>query len=306
MTHSRLTHAVQALMQAYTSPSVLQTSHGSLPSRDAIIKTLLDFRELLLPGYYGIVAQAATRERIRGLVEDIATELPKQIALALCHDRKLPREHCAECSDCQAEAEAIVWDLLDRLPALREMLAEDVEAAYLGDPAAHDHDEVILSYPCVQAIFVHRIAHDLFTRRVPLIPRIMSEYVHGRTGIDIHPGAQIGRRFFIDHGTGVVIGETTVIGNNVKLYQGVTLGALSFPKDANGSLVRHIKRHPTIEDDVVIYAGATILGGETVIGRGSVIGGNVWLTHSVAPYSKVVIEEPHIRIVTRTETARAT
>jgi serine O-acetyltransferase len=306
MTPSRLTQTVHALMESYTSLSALQPNHRALPSRNAIIKTLHDFRELLLPGYYGLVAEAATPERVRALVEAIATELPAQIALALCHERKLPKEHCAGCAECQAEAKAIVWDLLDRLPVLREMLAEDVEAAYLGDPAAHDHDEVILSYPCVQAILVHRIAHDLFTRGVPLIPRIMSEYVHGQTGIDIHPGAKIGRRFFIDHGTGVVIGETTVIGNNVKLYQGVTLGALSFPKDATGALVRHIKRHPTIEDDVVIYAGATILGGETVIGRGSIIGGNVWLTHSVAPYSKVVIEEPHIRIVTRAETARAT
>ncbi|MGQ9897154.1 MAG: serine O-acetyltransferase EpsC [Acidobacteriota bacterium] len=305
MTHPRLTQSVQALMQAYTLPSVLPTNHRSLPSRDAIIETLPNFWELLLPGYDGTVAPAATPERVRRLMEDIATRLSAQIALALCHERKLLREHCSECSDCQAEAQAIVWDLLDRLPVLREMLAEDVEAAYLGDPAAHNHDEVILSYPCVRAILVHRIAHDLFTCGVPLIPRIMSEYVHGQTGIDIHPGAKIGRRFFIDHGTGVVIGETTVIGDNVKLYQGVTLGALSFPKDASGALVRHIKRHPTIEDDVVIYAGATILGGETVIGRGSVIGGNVWLTRSVAPYSKVVIEEPHMRIVTRTETARA-
>lgn len=304
--HPRLTQAAQAMMRSYAASSALRHHRGALPSRDAIIKTLLDFRELLFPGYYGAVTQAATPERVRALLEDIAAELPRQIALALCHGRRLPPDACAECADCRAEAEAIVWDLLDRLPVLREWLAEDVEAAYLGDPAAHDHDEVILSYPCIQAILVHRIAHDLFTRGVPLIPRIMAEYVHGRTGIDIHPGARIGRRFFIDHGTGVVIGETTVIGDNVKLYQGVTLGALSFPKDADGLLVRHVKRHPTIEDDVVIYAGATILGGETVIGRGSVIGGNVWLTRSVEPYSKVVIEDPQIRIVTRAGAARAT
>ncbi|MFQ3583140.1 serine acetyltransferase [Chloracidobacterium validum] len=303
--HPRLTQVVQSITQSYAVSSALRHDCGALPSRDAIIKALLDFRELLLPGYYGVVARAAATERVRELVEDIATELPTQIALALCHDRQVPKADCAECAECRAEAQAVVWDLLDHLPVLREMLAQDVDAAYLGDPAAHDRDEVILSYPCVQAILVHRIAHDLFTRGVPLIPRIMAEYVHGRTGIDIHPGARIGRRFFIDHGTGVVIGETTIIGDNVKIYQGVTLGALSFPKDANGALVRHIKRHPTIDDDVVIYAGATILGGETVIGRGSVIGGNVWLTHSVPPYSKVVIDDPHIRIVTRTETTRA-
>ncbi|MCS7079642.1 MAG: serine acetyltransferase [Chloracidobacterium sp.] len=304
--HPRLTQAAQAMMQSYAASSALRHDRGALPSRDAIIKTLLNFRELLFPGYYGAVTRAATPERVQELLEDIATELPKQITLALCHDRQLPQAACAECAECRAEAEAIVWDLLDRLPVFREWLAEDVDAAYMGDPAAHDHDEVILSYPCIQAILVHRIAHDLFTRGVPLIPRIMAEYIHGQTGIDIHPGARIGRRFFIDHGTGVVIGETTVIGDNVKLYQGVTLGALSFPKDADGLLVRHVKRHPTIEDDVVIYAGATILGGETVIGRGSVIGGNVWLTRSVEPYSKVVIEEPQIRIVTRAGAARAT
>ena len=178
------------------------------------------------------------------------------------------------------------------------MLATDVEAAYEGDPAATSFDEIIFSYPSIYAVMVYRLAHVLYKMRVPLIPRIMTEHAHHRTGIDIHPGTEIGTHFFIDHGTGVVIGGTAVIGNHVKLYQGVTLGAFSFDKDASGELVRNTKRHPTIEDDVVIYAGATILGGETVIGRGSVIGGNVWLTHSVPPGTRVLQDSPNLRIIT--------
>lgn len=176
---------------------------------------------------------------------------------------------------------------LSTLPQLHESLVADVQAAYDGDPAAKDLVEIRLSYPGVLAVAIYRLAHALLTLEVPLIPRIMTEYAHMLTGIDIHPGATIGERFFIDHGTGVVIGETTVIGDDVKLYQGVTLGALSFPKDAQGQVVRHIKRHPTIEDRVTIYAGATVLGGNTVIGHDSVIGGNVWLTDSVPAGSKV-------------------
>jgi len=173
-------------------------------------------------------------------------------------------------------------ELLGQLPELRRKIHLDVEAAFEGDPAAKSHEEVILAYPGLEAISIHRFAHELWIRNIPLLPRMMSEYIHGKTGIDIHPGATIGESFFIDHGTGVVIGETTVIGKNVKIYQGVTLGALSVRKELS-----HKKRHPTIEDEVTIYAGATILGGETVIGRGSVIGGNVWITESVPPYSRV-------------------
>jgi serine O-acetyltransferase len=179
----------------------------------------------------------------------------------------------------------VVEEFFEEMPKIRIILAKDLEAAVRGDPAAKSADEVILSYPGFQAIAVHRIAHFLWTRQVPIIPRMMSELVHSRTGIDIHPGAEIGESFFIDHGTGVVIGETTVIGKNVKLYQGVTLGALSVKKE-EGSC----KRHPTIEDDVTIYANATILGGEIVIGRGSVIGGSVWITQSVPPDSKIYLK----------------
>ncbi|MEM7409125.1 MAG: serine O-acetyltransferase EpsC [Myxococcota bacterium] len=187
------------------------------------------------------------------------------------------------------EPMAVVEDFLPRLPIIRSRLAEDVEAAYRGDPAARGFGEIVAAYPAVRAIAIHRIAHALAALRVPILPRMMAEHAHDRTGIDIHPGARIGRRFFIDHGTGVVVGETTEIGDDVRIYQGVTLGALS-PRQ--GESLRGQKRHPTIEDGVTIYAGATILGGSTVIGRESVIGGNVWITESIAPGSRVVAEPP--------------
>ncbi len=188
---------------------------------------------------------------------------------------------------------------LQRIPHLREMLAGDVQAAYDGDPAAINTDEVLLAYPGMLAITVYRVAHELWKLEVPLIPRIMTEHAHGWTGIDIHPGAQIGKNFFIDHGTGVVIGETTQIGENVKIYQGVTLGALSFPKDERGRLIRGTKRHPTIENDVTIYANATILGGTTVIGQGSTIGGNVFITSSVPPGCMVSLKSPELKFRNR-------
>jgi serine O-acetyltransferase len=195
--------------------------------------------------------------------------------------------------DCAGRARAGTLRLLRQVPAIREILVTDIQAAYEGDPAATGNEEIILAYPCLVAISIYRLAHVLYQEQVPLIPRMMSEYAHSRTGIDIHPGARIGRRFFIDHGTGVVIGETTEIGDNVKIYQGVTLGARSFPKDEFGRIVKGIKRHPKIEDDVTIYSGATILGGDVVIGRGSVVGGNVWLMHSLPANSKVVANVPH-------------
>ena len=190
-------------------------------------------------------------------------------------------------------AGALVERFFARLPAARAMLAEDVEAAFEGDPAAKSYAEIVAAYPSVWAVATYRVAHELVQLGVPLVPRVMSEHAHARTGIDIHPGASIGRRFFIDHGTGVVIGETCQIGDRVVIYQGVTLGALAPRK---GQLLRGVKRHPTLEDDVTIYAGATILGGETVIGRGSVIGGNVWLTHPIPPCSKVQIEPPRLQL----------
>lgn len=201
-------------------------------------------------------------------------------------------ERCRRCRDCRKKATNAVAALVEALPDIQTTLQKDILAAYEGDPAARSTLEVVASYPCLYAIAVHRIAHILYKENVPLVPRIMSELAHSKTGIDIHPGAQIGEGFFIDHGTGVVIGETCVIGNNVKIYQGVTLGALSFLKDAQGRLVKGIKRHPDVGDNVVIYAGATILGGDTKIGSNSEIGGNVWLTHSVPPHSRVYNQQP--------------
>ncbi len=200
------------------------------------------------------------------------------------------KENCAECKKRAAE---ITSSFMESLPEMRQILDTDIEAAYNGDPAARSKTEILFGYPCMEAISIYRLAHRLFTLDVPMIPRIMTEYAHQITGIDIHPGAQIGRYFFIDHGTGVVIGETCTIGDNVKIYQGVTLGAKSFQLDENGNPVKGIKRHPDIEDHVVIYAGATILGGDTVIGRHAVIGGNVWITTSVAPHATVYNTQPY-------------
>ena len=211
-----------------------------------------------------------------GAVGEIAADLQKEIAL-LCSGR---------------DAKEIVDEFLTALPEVRRLVDTDVQAAYDGDPAATSRMEVVMAYPGLYAVTIHRLAHVLYKLKVPIIPRVMSELAHSKTGIDIHPGATIGERFFIDHGTGVVIGETTVIGRNVRLYQGVTLGGLSFNKDANGALVKGLKRHPNIEDNVVIYANATILGGDTTIGHDSEIGGNVWIKESVPPYSRVYNKPP--------------
>jgi serine O-acetyltransferase len=216
-----------------------------------------------------------TAEKSYHIARELVREVEKSIVFAA---RTGNRDLSCGCAGCHAVSELIVDDFFEELPKIRVALALDLKASFKGDPAAKSIEEVILSYPGFDAITVHRLAHFFWNRQVPLIPRMMSELVHGRTGIDIHPGATIGESFFIDHGTGVVIGETTVIGKNVKLYQGVTLGALSVKKEEANQ-----KRHPTIEDDVTIYSGATILGGETVIGRGCTIGGNVWITESVPP-----------------------
>jgi serine O-acetyltransferase len=262
---------------------------AALPSRRAVIEALNHLKPIIYMGFY------STRPLNPGNLRYGVTEhlypayeiLVEQIGRAVQYEQACHRVAAARAPGWD---EAVVMRLFSKLPELRTMLNEDVMAALEGDPAAKSVEEVIFSYPCIQAITTHRIAHELYREQVPMIPRILSEHAHGKTGIDIHPGAQIGRRFFIDHGTGVVVGETSVIGNNVKLYQGVTLGALSLPRDENGSLIRHRKRHPTIEDNVTIYSGATILGGDTVIGEGSVIGGNVWLVESVPPHSKVTYD----------------
>jgi serine O-acetyltransferase len=268
--------------------------HSPLPSYREVVEILADLREILFPGY-GRRQNLHMRNvayHVGDLIDSLHDRLTQQIARAFRHNCRASDLE----ADFEARAQEIVIQFLDALPSLRRVLAEDAQAAYEGDPAARSLDEIIFCYPGLATISVYRLAHVLWELAVPLIPRMMTEYAHGKTGIDIHPGARIGYRFFIDHGTGVVIGETTEIGEGVKIYQGVTLGALSFPRDeSTGEVVRGQKRHPTIEDGVVIYANATILGGGTIIGHHSVIGSSAWLTRSVAPYTVVTIENPRLR-----------
>jgi len=275
---------VESILDSYDRVGGINYVGGAnLPSQRHIVEILHTLRMVLFPGYYeqspieAISLPYVTGERVAWLYKHLSEEINR----CLCFECR-ESDHCERLPECVNRARQATLELLHALPELRVQLQMDVQATLEGDPAAKSANEVILAYPGVAAITVHRLAHFLYQRDVPLLPRIMSEYIHHRTGIDIHPGACIGEAFAIDHGTGVVIGETTIIGDRVKLYQGVTLGALSVSRSMQGR-----KRHPTIEDDVVIYSGATILGGETVIGQGSVIGGNVWLVESVPPYSKV-------------------
>ncbi len=263
-----------------------------IPSREALTDIIHRLSRLLYPGYF--IKNRLEQFNLAYYFGQEATAifelLSEQIVLALRHDCI---RHSLPCMHCDKLGQEATIKLMRELPNLRRMLASDVRAAYQGDPAAKSYDEIIFSYPGLMAITIYRVAHQLWEQGIPLVPRIMSEYAHSATGIDIHPGAHIGESFFIDHGTGVVIGETTEIGNRVRLYQGVTLGALSLPRDA-GAQLRDQKRHPTIQDDVIIYSGATILGGQTVIGARSVIGGNVWLTESVPPDTRVIIKKPEL------------
>lgn len=262
----------------------------NLPVRDKILEILDLLIELIFPGYTG--KRRFTRDNIQFIIGDILcqarTELLEQIELALRHGCRVKK--CDDC-DCETMAAEYTEYLLGRIPEIRKMLKDDVHAAFDGDPAAKSFEEIVISYPYIVAIAIHRIAHELYLKEVPLIPRIMSERAHTQTGIDIHPGAKIGKRFFIDHGTGVVIGETTVIGADVKLYQGVTLGALSFAKDERGNIIKGGKRHPTIEDGVTIYAEATILG-DITIGKEAIIAGNVWVRTSVPAGVTVATAKP--------------
>lgn len=282
--------AIDRLAATYNGEHEIDSlQSAALPNRRSVIEALDHLKPVIYMGFY------STRPLSRGNLRYALSEhlypaydiLNEQIGRAVRFEAMTGRAEVVREPDW---SEGVVLRLFDRLPELRTLLDRDVRAAYDGDPAAKSVEEVIFSYPAIEAVTTYRIAHELYRERVPMIPRILTENAHSRTGIDIHPGATIGHSFFIDHGTGVVIGETSTIGNNVKLYQGVTLGALSFPRDADGALIRHRKRHPTIEDDVTIYSGATILGGDTVIGTGSVIGGNVWLVDSVPPHSKVTFD----------------
>ena len=269
----------------------------NMPQREKILAVLEQLLEILFPGYTGRhpFNRAGVRFIIGDALNHVFQHLSEQVERAFAYRCQL--EACEDC-DCMRLAENAVIGLFRSLPAVREVLKTDVRAALDGDPAAKSMDEVVIAYPGLRAIAVHRVAHELYRAGVPLVARVMSEFAHTTTGIDIHPGATIGRRFFIDHGTGVVIGETAVLGNNVKIYQGVTLGALSFPKDARGRLIKGQKRHPNLQDNVTVYAGATLLGDITV-GHDSVIGGNVWLTESVPPWTKITIPAPELAVQPR-------
>lgn len=271
----------------------LNTERGTnLPGQRAMTDVLEELVALLFPGCHGhgplpaAMVEGLARDRIVA-VSGTLCDMVERVMAFHCK-----RGICQNCGDCKEFARRTVTEFLRSLAEIRTVLHADIDAAYEGDPAARSTMEVVMSYPGLYAVTVHRIAHSLHRLGIPLIPRVMGEHAHSRTGIDIHPGATIGPGFFIDHGTGVVIGETCVIGRHVKLYQGVTLGALSFAKDEHGNLVKGVKRHPDVEDNVIIYAGATILGGTTRIGHDSVIGGNVWLIHSVPPYSTVYNQQP--------------
>lgn len=288
--HNKLSVIIQKILENYSSDWCINHLEGpNLPSREAVEEITVDCLNVLFPGYYEKQELSKTQvrqyvwEKIVAIYHNLSREITKSIAAVMEASGK---------GSIVETAVGLTMAFLERIPDIRGKLTLDVQAAYDGDPAARSFDEIILSYPGMFAIAVYRIAHELYHLEVPLIPRIMTEFAHRSTGIDIHPGAQIGDHFFIDHGTGVVIGETTVIGNNVRIYQGVTLGALSFKKDKNGRILKGGKRHPTIEDNVVIYAGATILGGDTVIGKNSVIGGNVWLLESVPPNTTVTHQPP--------------
>ena len=266
---------------------------AAMPSLDALKEIMERLRAAVFPGYFGStrIRRASMRYHLAANLDSIYHKLSEQILRGFCFSCE-GRHAATPCEACESEGTAAALKFMDRLPEIRRLLAGDAQAAYEGDPAATSPGETIFCYPSMHAMFHHRIAHELYTLKVPVIPRIISEMAHSCTGIDIHPGATIGEDFFIDHGTGVVIGETCILGRNCRLYQGVTLGALSFPKNPDGTLTKGIPRHPVLEDNVTVYAGATILGRVT-IGAGAVIGGNVWITSDVPAGARISQEKPY-------------
>lgn len=282
-----LDEITENIVKTYKEKGVLNHLRGpNLPSRRSIRHIIRNIESIIFPGFES--EEVLDKEfisytigtKVQQLTKDLTIEIRKSLEFS-CR----MKNHKSECSLCAESAEDITFHLLNNIPQLREMILYDVEAALQGDPAAKSSEEVILSYPGLEAIAIHRFAHELYKKQVPLIPRMMNEYIHRQTGIDIHPGASIGKCFFMDHGTGIVIGETTIIGDNVRVYQGVTIGALKVIKEE-----AEVKRHPTIEDNVTIYSGATILGGKTVIGQNSIIGGNVWITSSQPENSRIYVK----------------
>lgn len=296
---SRISKIVSFISKNYSDDETIAHIHKyPIPSKEAIIDILKDIFDILYPGYFTDkeLNNANINYYLGDKVTGILEKLSEEIANSFRHEHIIKNRTCELCDESIEKGIDATLYLLENIPLLRDYLKLDVQAAFDGDPAAKSFNEIVFSYPGLFAITVHRIAHLLYKKGIPLIPRIMSEYSHSRTGIDIHPGATIDKYFFIDHGTGVVIGETCKIGKNVKIYQGVTLGALSFPKDEKGILLKGLQRHPIIEDNVTIYSGATILGGETVIGKNSVIGGNVWIVSSIPPDSKVTMADSEQKI----------
>ena len=291
-----------------------------IPEFDSIVGLISKLKTIVYPGFRSNESSAdKVRKELESELKTTHELLTRQIAIAIarhyesCED--MAHEDCPDAAKknegsessiksgayespelIAAQSEVLATDYMSKLPQIRNTLLTDLKAAYVGDPACKNYDEVLLCYPGLQAVTIYRLAHELHLLNVPFLPRMMSEWAHGETGVDIHPGATIGEYFFIDHGTGVVIGETCIIGKHVKIYQGVTLGAISFPEDEMGQPIRNLKRHPTIEDNVVIYANATVLGGETVVGQGSIIGSSVWLTSSVEPDTTVLMEKPKLRL----------
>ncbi len=295
----KLAGLVERLLASYQAHELTRhIERAFLPSRERVVEMTERLLELVYPGFHG--RQNLTRYNVKyhvGEALPIVGELAfQQIVEALCYVEASKNHGQVSEQVCADQARRITEEFLERLPAVREMLAGDVQAAFDGDPAATNTDEVLLAYPGMFAVSVYRLAHELHLLGVPLLPRIMTEWAHSLTGVDNHPGAKIGRNFFIDHGTGVVVGETTEIGNHVKIYQGVTLGALSFAKDERGRVIRGTKRHPTVCDNVTIYANAIVLGGDTVLGEGAVIGGSVFITSSVPPRSTVTFTPPSLRL----------
>jgi serine O-acetyltransferase len=291
---NKIKSSIDTIIDSYDKDfSVDHINKYPLPSKEAIIGMTNDLFDVLYPGYYTETKlnKANIKYYLGNKITEIFATLSSEIAKSFRHEDQLDIESCDVCDNCIQKGIDASLTIIESIPRLRKLLSYDLQAAYQGDPAAKSINEIVFSYPGMSAITVHRIAHELYLQNIPLIPRIMSEYSHSRTGIDIHPGAKISEYFFIDHATGVVIGETCKIGKNVKIYQGVTLGARSFPKDKKGKLIKGLQRHPTIEDNVTIYSNATILGGETVIGENCVIGGNVWITESIPANSQVVLNE---------------
>jgi serine O-acetyltransferase len=293
MSETKLPRIIESIVGTYDAQDGINHIEGAnLPSRDRVVEITTNFLSVLFPGYYE--KQELSKANVTYYIWEKIAFIYHHLSREILKSLRSARGRCNDEGTLTEESIEITFAILRKIPHIRQQLRGDVQAAYEGDPAAQSLDEIILSYPGVEAIAVHRVAHELHLLTVPLIPRIMSEYAHNKTGIDIHPGASIGNNFFIDHGTGVVIGETAEIGDNVRLYQGVTLGALSIQKDASGNIGRGTKRHPTLKNNVIIYSGATILGGKTVVGEYSIIGGSVWLTESVPPYTILVNKAPEL------------